>query len=265
MSRKRVKVLTAGRVMVGVCYTPPTRSDAPAARRAKEKVSSAARQKLNFRAAWQKLWLIIAATFPEGALWCTVTYDDAHLPPNRKAAKKEMAAFWDRMRAAWKRSGMELAYIYCTHEILDNGERRLHHHFLMSQMPDGHDVELIRSLWTGGSNIEVRVVGGKGAYPVDDLQDLARYMLHERNPELTSHATGDRGYCCSKTCKRPVEESYTVDGTETIGVPPGAYVIDRVSVCNQFGGYDYLYCILPKPPARTRRRPKKRRSSTAIS
>ena len=257
---KRMKTLTAGRLVIGVAYTQARGSDTPRARREKQRVSSLARQKLNFRAAWQKLWLLLCANFGRGDLWVTVTYDDEHLPTNRKEAKKRMTAFWDRMRAARKRQGAELKYIYCTQETQDDGSRRLHHHFVVNSTDDRTDFEQIRSLWTDGQNVDIRVIGQSAVYPMDDFQELARYMLHERNPEATEHATGDRGFCCSRNIVRPTEESCLVDDSVTIGVPAGAYVIERESKANEFGSFDYVCYLLPEPQP-----PKKKRKRTLIS
>lgn len=247
---KRLKTVTAGRLVFAVCYTQARPSDSQKARAAKSKCSSLARQKLNFRFAWQKLWLLLAANFHRGDLWVTLGYDDEHLPPNRKAAKKEMAAFWDKMRAARRRRGEELKYVYCTHEIQDNGSRRLHHHFIVSAGSERQDFELIRALWTGGSNIEIRVIGDSDKYPYDDFMELAKYMMHERNPEQSGHATGDRGYSGSRNLEKPQTDSLMVDDSAGVGVPPGAYVLERDIKENEYGNYEYVFYLLPESPPR---------------
>ena len=85
--------------MYGVCYTQAMAADSPRERAEKAKCSSAARQKLNFKAMWKQLQLLLCANFKRHDLWITLGFDDAHLPPNRKACKKIMARFMDRLRA----------------------------------------------------------------------------------------------------------------------------------------------------------------------
>lgn len=247
---KRLKTVTAGRLVRAACYTQARPGDSPKARAAKNKCSSLARQKINFRCSWEKLWFLLAANFHRGDLWVTLGYDDGHLPADRKAAKKEITDFWDRMRATRKRRGEALKYIYCTHEVQDDGSRRLHHHFIVSAGSQRQDFELIRSLWRGGSNIEIRVIGDSDKYPYDDFMELAKYMLHERNPEQKGHATGDKGYVSSTNLEKPQEDSRMVDDSTSVGVPPGAYVLERESKVNEYGSFDYVFYLLPESPPR---------------
>ena len=251
---KRLKTITAGRLVFAVCYTQVRSNDSSQARAAKSKCSSLARQKINFRCAWQKLWLLLAANFRRGDLWVTVGYNNEHLPPSRKAAKAEMRKFWSGMRKARRARGApEMRYVYCTHEIQDDGSRRLHHHFVVSGTGEG-DYDEIRALWTGGSNIEIRTIGDSDKYPYDDFMELAKYMLHERNPELAGHATGDRGFSGSRNLIKPDVESVMVDDKSSVGVPPGAYVIERDSHVNEHGSYDYLLYLLPeRPPEKSKK------------
>ena len=81
---KRLKKQTAGRLVRAVCYTQVLSTDAPRARAEKAKCSTAARRKLNYRFAYQKLQMQLAANFTRRDLYVTLTYDDEHLPPNRR-------------------------------------------------------------------------------------------------------------------------------------------------------------------------------------
>ena len=98
MGKNRLKTVTAGRLVYAVCYSQPAAADPPAERAAKSKVSSAARQRMNFKAAWQKLELTMAANFGAEDLFVTLTYDDRHLPENRDAAISRVRAFVGRVR-----------------------------------------------------------------------------------------------------------------------------------------------------------------------
>lgn len=249
---KRLKTVKAGRLVFAVCYTQVRASDTPKARAAKTRCSSMARQKINFKYAWQKLWLLLAANFCRGDLWVTVGYDNEHLPQNRKAAKKEMAAFWKRMRDSRNKTNSILKYVYCTHEIQDDGSRRLHHHFIVNST-GSNDFEQIRAMWTGGSNIEIRKIGDSEKYPYDDFMELAKYMLHERNPELAGHATGDRGFSGSRNLVKPETTSQLIEDDTTVGVPPDAYVIERESTTNEHGSFDYILYLLPERPQKPKK------------
>ena len=243
---KRLKTVRAGRLVFAACYMQVRPGDSQRARAAKSKCSSLARQRLNFRYAWQKLRLLLAANFGRGDLWVTLTYDDEHLPPSRKEAKRQVTAFLDRLRYARRRQGVELKYCYSTHEMLEDGSRRLHHHMVLNASGDGRDIALIRRLWAGGSNIEVMQLGKAEMYRNDDMLELAQYMLHERNPEATEHATGDRGWCSSRNLIKPEVTSELVDEADSIEIPQGAYVLDSESRTNEFGAFEYVCYLLPK-------------------
>lgn len=255
---KRIKTIRAGRLVFGVCYSQALPGESAKARAAKSRCSTQARRALNFRAAWQKLRLILAANFGRGDLWVTLTYDDAHLPDGRKEAKKRMALFLDKLRAARGRAGEALKYVYCTEELLDDGRRRLHHHLVMNAGQARADYELIRSLWTGGSNIEIRRLGEHELYS-DDFLELAQYMTKERDPEAKTIAVGDKSWVSSRNLARPETNSELVSDNVTVTAPPGARILDQDHKQNEYGSYDYIVYLLPKDAAPQAGPPKKRR------
>lgn len=246
---KRLKKQTAGRLVRAVCYTQVLSTDTPRARAEKAKCSTAARRKLNYRFAYQKLQMQLAANFTRRDLYVTLTYDDEHLPPNRKAAKKQVAAFFDRMRRQYRRAGRELRYVYVTQELQRDGSRRLHHHLIISATGSG-DYDTIRALWPNGSNAEIIPIGETEMYVHDDFLELAQYLLHERNPDAPATAVGDRGWNASRNLRKPVEESEMVDETVTVTAPPGAFVLDTDHKQNEYGSYDYIVYLLPERSAR---------------
>lgn len=256
---KRLKTVQAGRLVTGVCYTQALPGDSTKARAAKAKCSTLARRALNFRAAWQKLRLILCANFERGDLWITLSYDDEHLPANRKEAKARVQTFIDRMRAARRRIGEELRYIYNIEEIMEDGSRRLHHHMVMNAGTARNDFELIRSLWTFGSNIEIRKLGEHEIFS-DDFLELAKYICKERDPEAKVYNVGDKCWIGSRNLERPKEQSELVGDNVTITAPPGAIILDKHSESNEYGSFDYIVYLLPKnaaDPPRRKRKPKK--------
>lgn len=255
---KRIKTIRAGRLVFGVCYSQALASESPKARAAKNKCSTAARKVLNFRAAWQKLRLLLAANFKRGDLWVTLTYDDDHLPDNRREAKKRMTLFLDRLRAVRKRNGEELRYIYNTEELTEDGSRRLHHHMVLTAGSARRDYELIRSLWTYGNNVEIRQLGEHELY-ADDFLELAQYIAKERDPDAKVYNVGDKCWVGSRNLARPETESELVDDNVTITAPPGARVLDQDQKRNEYGSYDYIVYLLPADPAPARRQKRKRK------
>lgn len=248
--RKRLITVTAGRLVYGVCYTQAIGSDPPRERAAKNKCSNLARQRLNFTAAWRKLQLLICCNFNRRDLWVTFGFDDEHLPANRKEAKKIIQKFFDRLRAQRKANGETLKYLYSIHELQDDGTRRLHFHLIVNATPGRKDYEMIRSLWTWGSNVEINPISETEYYHNDDFLELAQYMVRERNPEAPLTAVGDKGFVGSRNLAKPVRDSELVDECLTLAAPPGAYTIDTYSQQNEYGSYDYIVYLLPD---RTRR------------
>lgn len=252
---KRLKTVRAGRLVFGVCYSQAMASDTPKERAAKTKCSSAARQALNFRAAWQKLRLLLCCNFGAGDLWVTVSYPDGFLPPNRKAAKKSMQKYIDRLRDARKELGDVLKYVYNTEELGEDGKPgRLHHHMILNAGAGRNDYEMLNSLWCfGGANVEIRQLGDHELYS-DDFLELAQYMCKERNPEAKTYNVGDKCWCSSRNLERPVEVSELVEENVTVTAPPGARILDQDHKSNEFGQYDYIVYLLPKRQEKERRR-----------
>ena len=58
---KRLKTITAGRLVVVGCYTIPTPRSTGQERRALREISSAAQMEINAKRSWQKLELLLAA------------------------------------------------------------------------------------------------------------------------------------------------------------------------------------------------------------
>ena len=97
--KEQIKILRAGRVLYMVQYTSLRGGVAKKDRQAKQHISTAVREALNFRTSVQKLWLILEATFdPQTALFVTLTYRDADLPKRKDDADKKMSYFLRALR-----------------------------------------------------------------------------------------------------------------------------------------------------------------------
>lgn len=250
MGYNRIKTVQAGRLVSSVCYTAPMPSDAPRERAGKSRISTAARQKINHRAAWQKLELLLAANFSRSDGFGTLTYDDAHLPGTVEEAAAYMRRFLRRLRAAFRRAGQELRYIYVTESMEDApGEPgRLHHHIVVNGGPDVWP--LINALWRAGQvHIEPLLEGQNDGY-----EARARYMVKERKPGTPGRRTGARAWTPSKNLDKPKVTTELVPDTMTITAPPGAFILEQYGDINCWGSFLFLKYLLPELPSRSRRR-----------
>lgn len=248
MGKNRLKTVTAGRLVYAVCYSQVMPTDDKQERQAKSRMSSAARMKLNFRAAWQKLELLLAANFGRRDWFVTLTYDDDHLPADRKAAGKEMGRFWRALRDQRKAAGKDLLYVYNIEEMPDEpgGVKRLHHHAVINCAGDPE--ETIQALWGRGRvHIELLLDG-----PSDSYEARARYLVKERQPGETGRKTGLRAWIPSRNLAKPETTSELVPDTVTVTAPPGAFILDHQDEQNAFGVYHYIKYLLPERERRRR-------------
>lgn len=243
---KRMITVKAGRLMAGVCYTQVRGSEPGHIRAAKEKVSSAARARINMRKSWQKLMLVAAANFGYRDSLVTLTYDDAHLPCSRKAAVAQVGKYLVLLRRELRRQGRELKYIYVTES--KHGDGRYHHHVLMNC--GKADEELIRSLWTCGENVKRESIDLWG------YEELAQYLTKE--PREAGSPNGARTWTPSKNLSRPVRESELVEDSVTLAPPPGAVVLATEVKQNEWGAFSYQLWLLPEEDTAPRHhRPKR--------
>lgn len=229
---KRRKVIRSGRLVYATVYSTVHPSDTPEARAAKTKCSTAARQRMNMKCAWQKLELELAANFGAQDLVVTLTYDDDHLPDDRDCAVVNVKKFWVQLRKARRLAGQSLHYVYVTEGV--HGDKRLHHHAVINGT--GADLEHLQSLWTHGE-IHIEPVDAYG------YEALAKYLTKE--PREHGSANGLRSWTPSRGLKKPERESSWVPDDVTLCAPPGAIVLDSDSIVNQWGEVKYLKYLLP--------------------
>lgn len=247
MAKQRFKRIRAGRLVREALWSAPTPNDTPKARAEKSKCSSAARQRMNDKYSWQKLKMMLAANFSARDIVATLTFDDAHLPPDRAAARKLLKAFFVQLRQQRKADGEMLKYIYCIED--KHGDARLHFHVVLNGT--GNDYALIRSLWIYGSDLHFAPIDAWG------YEELAKYMTKE--PREYGHTeVGARTWVPSLNLVKPeVEPTTWVDGSMRLDVPLGAQPIKREQTENEWGLFMYLEYMLPAPPPKRRTRPRK--------
>lgn len=235
---KRKKVIRAGRMVYAAVYSVAHPSDTPVARASKSKCSSAARQRMNMKYAWQKLELEIAANFTSRDLVVTLTYNDTHLPADRDSAVACIKKFWVQLRKARRLVGHNLSYIYVTEGV--HGDHRWHHHAVINGTSG--DLEILKSLWRYGQ-VHIAYVDS------DHYEALAKYLTKE--PRAHGSPNGLRCWTPSRGLKKPQHTSDWIADDVTLCAPPGAIVLDSDSMVNQWGEFRYIKYVLPSKKIKT--------------
>ena len=242
------KTLRAGPLTVEAVYPAPHPRDSESVRRGKKRLTSAAQARLNKKNAWRKLELEIAANFAQGDLFLTLTYDDQHLPKDRKNALREIGRFVRKLRQARKQAGKELRYIYCTEHR--HGEGRWHHHILLNAA--GEDYSLLQKLW-GNGEAEAKKI----AIDRDQTYEALAHYLCKEPPEKVGH----RMWSCSRNLKKPEKTCDRVPDDTQIQPPRGAAILEVETIRTQYGTFQYYKYLEPgwecwkaERPGRRRRR-----------
>lgn len=241
------KIIVAGPLVIETVYPAPNPRDSAAVRQGKKALSSEAQRRMNFKYAWQKLELEIAANFGSGDLFLTLTYDDAHLPPSREAAKLRIKAFIRKLRAYRKSLAEELRYIYNIEGA--HGEGRLHHHVILNST--GEDYKAILALWDQGEpEFEKIVIDRDHTYEM-----LARYMVKEARIKV-----GHRLWTSSRNLRKPETDCFRVPNDTPLEPPKNVTVLeDSGNVTTAYGHYRYLKYMAAGWPSAPHTRAKRRR------
>ena len=254
---RAIKHIKAGLLHVEVIGTIPERE--PGRRRGDRcRPTCPAMQFYNDKRSWRELELNLAANFGSRDLVLTLTYDDLHLPPDKRAADKECQKFIRKLRAARKRRGQELRYVYVTEGWHGKAEdqyfggdggledRRLHHHVVVNGVGPG-DLEEVQSLWQGGGYVRVEPVD------VHYYRELTKYLTKEAR-EFGRAKPGERTWRASRNLKKyDVEYIEIPSDSVTLSPPPGAVDYVQFTEKNPFGftdciGARYLLFEEASPP-----------------
>ena len=168
---KRRKTIRAGRLVWDAVYTVPRPNASKQERKRIREVTEEQIQRTNANTAQRKLEMLMATNFDEGDLVITVTYRDADLPDSADATRKHLGKVFGQMRAYRKARDLpELKYIY----VLEgrHGDHRPHAHIIINAA--GGDLELMRSLWIWGDDIQLNYIRERG------YDGWAGYLTKER-------------------------------------------------------------------------------------
>lgn len=234
---KRKKKIIAGNLVIEALYTAHLPLDNKITRREKSKISTQARQSLNLKSARRKLELKLASNFKPTDYHIVFTYDEEHAPTDKKEALKRFRKFIDILRSERKKQEKELKYTYVTEG--KHGDKRLHHHMVVNSY--NGDFELFNSLWTYGTvNIEY-IKAGK--FKDRQYGELALYLTKEKDE---TQAIGSQLWTSSKNLVKPLEYSNYVHDNTTLHIPINCRVLERVTIQNEFGEFDFIKYELVK-------------------
>lgn len=231
---KRRKTIRAGRLVWDITYTVPRPNANTAQRKRIREVTEEQIQRTNANTAQRKLEMLMATNFDEGDLVLTVTYRDADLPDSADVTRKHLGKVFAQMRAYRKARGLpDLKYIY----VLEgrHGDHRPHAHIIINAA--GGDLELMRSLWIWGDDIQLNYIRERG------YDGWAGYLTKERRE---ASLNGKKQFVGSRNLDRPVTTYEWVDDGTTVDAPPGAQVLDEGGGRNEIASCRFVKYLMPK-------------------
>ena len=138
------------------------------------------------------------------------------------------------LRAYRKARGLpDLKYIY----VLEgrHGDHRPHAHIIVNAT--GGDLELMRSLWIWGDDIQLNYIRERG------YDGWAGYLTKERRE---ASLNGKKQFVGSRNLARPVTTYEWVDDGTTVDAPPGAQVLDEGGGRNEIASCRFVKYLMPK-------------------
>lgn len=231
---KRRKTIRAGRLVWDITYTVPRPNASKQERKRIREVTEEQVARTNANTAQRKLEMLMATNFDEGDLVLTVTYRDADLPDSADVTRKHLGKVFAQMRAYRKARGLPaLKYIY----VLEgrHGDHRPHAHIIINSA--GGDLELMRSLWIWGDDIQLNYIREHG------YDGWAGYLTKERRE---ASLNGKKQFVGSRNLDRPVTTYAWVDDGTTVDAPPGAQVLDEGGGRNEIASCRFVKYLMPK-------------------
>lgn len=231
---KRRKTIRAGRLVWDITYTVPRPNANTAQRKRIREVTEEQIQRTNANTAQRKLEMLMATNFDDTDLVLTVTYRDADLPDSADVTRKHLGKVFSQMRTYRKvRDLPELKYIY----VLEgrHGDHRPHAHIIINAA--GGDLELMRSLWIWGDDIQLNYIRERG------YDGWAGYLTKERRE---ASLNGKKQFVPSRNLDRPVTTYEWVDDGTTVDAPPGAQVLDEGGGRNEIASCRFVKYLMPK-------------------
>lgn len=231
---KRRKTIRAGRLVWDCTYTVPRPNASKQERKRIREVTEEQVARTNANTAQRKLEMLMATNFDDTDLVLTVTYRDADPPDSADVTRKHLGKVFSQMRAYRKaRELPDLKYIY----VLEgrHGDHRPHAHIIINAA--GGDLELMRSLWIWGDDIQLNYIRERG------YDGWAGYLTKERRE---ASLNGKKQFVGSRNLDRPVTTYAWVDDGTTVDAPPGAQVLDEGGGRNEIASCRFVKYLMPK-------------------
>lgn len=256
---KAIKHITAGPLHIEVIGKVPDKE--PGRRRAaRSRETCAAQAFYNLKSSWRELELWIAANFTARDLVVTFTFDEEHLPKNKKTAGDLFVQqFARKLRTARAKRGDDLKFIIAPegfHDQQDNGfldgddaleDRRVHIHAVLNSTGI-NDYEELRSLWQWGGYIRIEKLD------LHYLTELAKYMTKEAR-EFGRPKPGEHSWRRSRNLK-PYDVEYIEIPSDsvTLAPPEGAVDYTQFAETNPYGFGQCIgarYLVFPRQQRET--------------
>ena len=231
---KRRKTIRAGRLVWDIAYTVPRPNATPQERKRIREVTAEQVARTHCNTAQRKLELLMATNFEPEDLVLTATYRDADLPASADVTRRQLGKVFAQLRAYRKARGLpELKYIY----VLEgrHGDHRPHVHLIINAV--GGDLELIKSLWVWGDDIQLNYIRERG------YDGWAGYLTKERRE---ASLNGKKQFVGSRNLERPTVTYEWVDDGATVDAPPGAQLLDEGGGRNECASCRFVKYLLPK-------------------
>ena len=245
---KTKKIIVAGPLVREVIYSRAGSREDAVVRQAKRKTSTEAQQRANARYSWEKLELMLAANYVPGDLVVTLTFDDDHLPPDRKTTAARCKKFRRELGEIRKAAGQELRMVWAIENKV--GEGRWHLHAVINATGTGDFADVLRC-WPYGSNVEItRLQVNKRK----NYETLARYMCKEARER-----SGLRSWSYTRNCRHPETETFSVPDDTRVEIPEGATVIQEETKRTEYAEFQYVKYLAVAPVVLCRMRPRAKR------
>lgn len=242
MQKKLIK--SAGPLVAEALYRPRTSPTGHRHGRGRKSNPTSEIQRLvNDKQSWQKLKWLLAANFIRGDIVGCLTFDEAHLPENRKQVENKFKWFRKKAEAARRARGQELVMFWSIEHR--HGDGRWHIHIVVNATGGEAYAELHRLWGQGETEFTALRVDAKKNY-----ETLARYMCKEAREKV-----GQRSWSYTRNAKKPEVESFWVSDNTTLRVPKDATVFKDVRARGEYQYIEFAY----DNALRRRRSPRRRR------
>ena len=231
---KRRKTIRAGRLIWDIAYTVPRPNATAQERKRIREVTAEQIARTHCNTAQRQLELLMATNFEPEDLVVTLTYRDEDLPASADVTRRRLAKVFAQIRAYRKaRKLPDLKYIY----VLEgrHGDHRPHVHLILNAA--GGDLELVRSLWIWGDDIQLNYIHERG------YDGWAGYLTKERRE---ASLNGKKQFVGSRNLARPIITYEWVDDGATVDAPPGAQLLDEGGGRNEIASCRFVKYLLPK-------------------